>query len=406
MTATETSAPGLDTSALGFAAFDADNHYYEATDAFTRHMDPALAKRGMQWAEVEGKQRLLVGGKVNRFIPNPTFERISQPGALTSYFRAEEGVTDMRAAFGELQPITERPEYRDRDARLKVMDEQGIESCFMLPTLGVGMEAALEHDIPAMSAAFTAFNRWLQEDWGFSYLDRIYAPPYITLADVDWAVAELELALEHHAPVVLMRPGPVNGLGGRRSPGAPEHDAFWARVNEAGITVLIHGGDSSYAVYEQLWGLSGELESFRIPLLKRLLSANPIHDMMGSIIADQLFDRFPNLRIATIETGSGWVRPLLKKLKALSVQVPHEFGSDPVESFLEHVWVAPFWEDNIPALIERLGPDRVLFGSDWPHAEGIAEPVSFVRELKDVPEDDVRKIMRDNARQLVSPAAG
>ena len=389
---------------LDFPIFDADNHYYEATDAFTRHMDPALAKRGMQWAEVEGKQRLLVGGKVNRFIPNPTFERVSTPGALTSYFRAEEGVTDMRAAFGELQPITERPEYRDRDARLKVMDEQGIESCFMLPTLGVGMEAALEHDPPALTAAFTAFNRWLDEDWGFNYLDRIYAPPYISLVDVDWAVAELEHALEHHASVVLIRPGPVNGLGGRRAPGHPDHDPFWARVNEAGITILIHGGDSSYATYEQLWGLSGELESFRIPLLKRLLSANPIHDMMGSLIADKVFDRFPNVRIATIETGSGWVRPLLKKVKALSVQMPHEFDADPVEQFIEHVWVAPFWEDNIPGLIERLGPDRVLFGSDWPHAEGIAEPASFVRELKDVPEEDVRKIMRDNARQLVSPA--
>ena len=74
---------------LDFAVFDADNHYYEALDAFTRHLDPAMKKRTMQWATVDGKQRLLVGGQVNRFIPNPTFEAVSKPGALSDYFRAQ-----------------------------------------------------------------------------------------------------------------------------------------------------------------------------------------------------------------------------------------------------------------------------------------------------------------------------
>ena len=58
---------------VGFAAFDADNHYYEATDAFIRHVDPRMHKRCMQWATVDGRQRLLVAGRINRFIPNPTF---------------------------------------------------------------------------------------------------------------------------------------------------------------------------------------------------------------------------------------------------------------------------------------------------------------------------------------------
>ncbi|MEY2436083.1 MAG: hypothetical protein QOF97_919, partial [Acidimicrobiaceae bacterium] len=49
---------------LDYRLFDADNHYYEATDAFTRHLDPAFAKRGMQWATIDGKERLLVAGKV------------------------------------------------------------------------------------------------------------------------------------------------------------------------------------------------------------------------------------------------------------------------------------------------------------------------------------------------------
>ena len=390
---------------LDFPVFDADNHYYEATDAFTRHLDPAMRKRGMQWATIDGKQRLLVGGQVNRFIPNPTFDPVSKPGALSEYFRAKAGVGDMRAAFGELDPMDERPEYRDRTVRLEVMDEQGLEACLMLPTLGVGMETALEGDPGALKASFRAFNRWLDEDWGFNYRDRIYAAPYVTLLDVDWAVEELEFALAQDARVILMRPGSVYGAERRRTPGDPAHDAFWARLNEAGVTLVVHGGDSGYAPYEQLWGLDGETEAFRHPPLKRLLSASPIHDMMASLMADKLFERFPNLRVATIETGSGWVKPLLKRLKKVVVQMPGEFNQDPHDLFMEHVWVSPFFEDDVMGLIDVVGPDKVVFGSDWPHAEGLADPTSFVKEIDGVSDGDARKIMHDNARFLVTPRA-
>ncbi len=157
---------------LNFSAFDCDHHYYEAEDAFTRYMDPQLKSRGIQWSEINGKRRLLVGGKINRFIPNPTFDPIAQPGCLDAYFRGRVSVSDIRDAFGDLEPIAKRPEYRDKDAKIRKLDEQGIEGCFLFPTLGVGMESALENDIPALAASFTAFNRWLLEDWGFNYKER------------------------------------------------------------------------------------------------------------------------------------------------------------------------------------------------------------------------------------------
>ena len=391
---------------VDFPIFDADNHYYEATDAFTRHLDPAMRKRTMQWAEIDGRVRLLVGGKVNRFIPNPTFAAVSKPGVLADFFRAKDGVGDMRAGLGDLEPIEARPEYRDRAARLAVMDRQGIEQTIMLPTLGVGMETALEHDPEALTAAFAAFNLWLLEDWGFNHQDRIYGAPYMVLADPEAAAAELDFVLEHDARVVLMRPGPVAVPSGRATPADHRHDAFWARLNEAGITLVVHGGDSSYAAYEHLWGLSGEVEAFRIPALKRLLSASPIQDFMASLMADKVFERFPNVRVATIETGSGWVAPLLKKLRTVSIQMPGEFAQDPYELFLEHVWVSPFFEDDVYSLVEAVGASRVVFGSDWPHVEGLAEPRAFVKEIAALPDDDVRRIMRDNARELVTPKAG
>ena len=202
---------------LPFLCFDADNHYYEALDAFTRHLERGFEKRCMQWAQIGGKTRLLVGGRVNRFIPNPTFDPVAKPCCLDAFYRGQnqKGTSDLRALFGELEPI--RKEYRDRDARLSLMDRQRIEKAFLFPTLGVGMEHALVDDLPAQRAAFRAFNRWLHEDWGFSYRDRLFAAPYITLSDVDEAVAEIEWAIARDVRVVCMVAGPVRTALARSS---------------------------------------------------------------------------------------------------------------------------------------------------------------------------------------------
>jgi hypothetical protein len=155
------------TTQLPFQFFDCDNHYYEALDAFTRHIESPYKKRAIQWAQLDGKQRLLVGGRVNRFIPNPTFDPVGKPGALDEYFRGRNPRgADLNALFGDLEPIPAA--YRDRDARLALMDEQGMAGCILLPTLGVGMEQALLPDLDATVATFRAFNRWMDEDWGFA----------------------------------------------------------------------------------------------------------------------------------------------------------------------------------------------------------------------------------------------
>jgi predicted TIM-barrel fold metal-dependent hydrolase len=312
-------------------------------------------------------------------------------------------VGDLRAAFGELEPIEQRPEYRDREARLAVMAEQGMQACIMLPTLGVGMESALETDPEACTAAFRAFNRWLDEDWGLNHRDRIFSAPYLTLLDPEWAVEELRWALEHGARVVLMRPTSVWGVDGRRTPGDPRHDAFWSLLDESGVTLVLHSGDAGYGDYEALWGLTDDMQAFKTPTLKKLLSANPVQDTMASMMADRLFERHSNLRVATVETGAEWVRPLLKKLAATHIQLPGTFGEDPVELFRRHVWVSPFFEDDVLDLIDAVGPSRVLFGSDWPHVEGLAEPASFIEELVGVDDTDVRAIMRDNTLELLTP---
>jgi predicted TIM-barrel fold metal-dependent hydrolase len=387
---------------LGFGAFDADQHYYEAEDAFIRHMPKDMQRRAMQWAQVDGRKRLLVAGKINRFIPNPTFDPVARPGCLDSYFRAKTSASDMRAAFGELEPIS--PTYRNRDARLRCLDEQGVEACFMFPTLGVGMESALEHDKPALLAGFRAFNRWLQDDWGCNHDGRIFAAPYVTLADVDWAIEELEWALSNDARVINMRASSVVGDdGGRRSLGHPLHERFWDRLDESGITLAIHSGDAGYGFMLDYWGQNSEFESFRYSPFKSLLTYSPISDAIVSLIAEGVFARHANLRVATIENGSEWVWPLFKKLKKAYGQHSYAFAEDPMETFRKRVYVSPYYEDDLTGLRDAIGADHMLFGSDWPHAEGLPNPVDFVHDLAGFSESDIRLIMRDNGFGLITP---
>jgi predicted TIM-barrel fold metal-dependent hydrolase len=388
---------------VDFPGFDADNHYYEAVDAFTRHLDPAFAKRTMQWADIEGRRRLLVAGAINRFIPNPTFDPVSRPGALDEYFRGRNPRgADTPELFGELQPMSERPEYRNRDARLAVMDQQGLQAAIFLPTLGVGMEQALVHDPPALIAAFKAFNRWMDDDWGFAYRERIFAAPYITLVDPDQAVAELDWAVDHDARFVVMVPGPVTTPSGGRSPADPVYDPFWARAGETGLTVLYHGGNSAYTRYLADWGDAAQMESFRQNPFRSLVSSSAIQDTFANLLAHGLFHRFPNLRVASIETGSDWVFHLFAKLKKSFGQTPRAYHEDPRETFRRHVWVSPYYEDELAQLRDLIGADHMLMGSDWPHAEGLAEPMSYIKDLRNFGfgDADCRLVMRDNGLAL------
>lgn len=387
-------------STLPFAAFDADNHYYEALDAFTRHLDPEIGPRAVQWVQIGSRQRLLVAGKLHSFIANPTFDPILAPGALHDFFRGiNPERRSMREAWGELRPID--PAYRDRDARLAVLDDQGLAAVWLFPTLGVGIEAGLVDDPAAAVAAFHAFNRWLEDDWGYAYENRIFAAPYVTLADPAAAERELDRVLSLGAKVLVMRPAPAFTAEGPCSPADPRFDGFWARVAEAGVPVAVHSGDSGYGTNG--YSRDGAATTFGNPPPIRAITAHlerPIMDFLGALACDRLFERHPGLRIVSVENGSGFLPQLFSLLRKVGNQRPDLYQESPADQLREHLWVSPFWEDDVHAVVELLGADRVLLGSDWPHAEGLARPTDFVHELTGLDDAAQRQILRDNVIDL------
>jgi predicted TIM-barrel fold metal-dependent hydrolase len=391
---------------LDYTAFDADNHYYEVRDTFTRHLDPRMASRAVQWIEIDGRHHHLVAGKLSRAVKNPTFDPISKPGALHDFVRGQDDL-DVAALMAKLRDHEPSPAYyREPEARLAKMDEQGLEWTWLFPTLGVLYEELLKEDVEALTASFRAFNRWLVEDWGFAYKNRIFAAPYLSLADVDWAVEELEWVLEKGARVICMRPAAVYTENGPRSPGDSCFDPFWARVNEAGITVVIHAGDSGYTTHGYVGdGFSasfgdGNTGAEHRPSIKMWNIERAALDFLATLIFDRLFERFDNLRVASVENGSEFLPDLFRKLRSMRRKAPGYFQQEPSETFRNHVWINPFWEDDVAEVTQYMGSDHVIFGSDWPHIEGLPAPLDYLEDLVDFSDEDRRKILRDNALGL------
>ena len=167
----------------------------------------------------------------------------------------------------------------------------------MFPTLGMIYEELLVHDPFAVCATFRAFNRWVEDDWGFWYRDRIYAAPYLTLADVDWAVEELELAIDRGARMVVMRPAAPTTATGRCSPFDERFDPFWARLDESGLTLVLHAGDGG--VSSNGYAPDGFAASFSgawKPSIKFHAIEQAIKEWLTTLVFENHLVRFPNLR--------------------------------------------------------------------------------------------------------------
>ncbi|MEZ5141145.1 MAG: amidohydrolase family protein [Acidimicrobiales bacterium] len=380
--------------------FDADNHYYESPDAFTRHVPKHLQPRCVQWVEVDGRRHHLVAGRLDRQVTNPTFNPVAKPGVLREYYRGNpEGKTVDELIRSAVEPMP--PEYMDREARLRRIDEQGVEGVWLFPTLGVLYEERLKKDPEALCTTFHAFNQWVAEDWGLAYKGKIFAAPYLSLVDVDWACRELDWALDNGARIVALRPAAVFTPQGPRSPADPVFDPFWQRVHDAGITVIAHVSNSGYASNGYPKGLTFEtIGGGKRPSVVSLNPERAIYDFLITLVYDRLFERFPRVRVASVENGSEFVADLLRKLGHSRNRLPRYYAEDPVALFREHVWINPFWEDDIAEVAELVGADRVIFGSDWPHVEGLARPRDVLDELTGVAPEDRDKILYANAAGL------
>ena len=383
---------------------DADNHYYEPRDCCSRYIDPRFRDRAVR---VDEEERIWVGERRFTFLADWSFDRVARPGALRELLRAgqyESYEEEERRTYEDVQPA-----YRDRDARLALLDEQGLDAALLFPTVGVCLEHFMTDDADQLYANIRAFNRWLDEDWGYAYQDRIYAAPILSLMDLDRAVAELDHVLARGARVVSLRPGPAFG----RSPADPYFDPFWARLDEARVPVAFHIAESGYNELMSVhWGEEANPSSHLQSAFQWscMYGDRPIMDTIAALIFGNLFGRFENVNVLSVENGSLFVSYLMKvmdKMGGMGRNGPWPGGrirERPSAILRRHVFVTPYHEEDVVALVGEVGASQVLFGSDFPHPEGLAEPVRFEETIAALPDEERRLVMRGNAARLLGRA--
>ena len=300
---------------LDFKFFDCDNHYYEALDAFTRHIEPEYRKRAHAVGRTR-RQAAAAGRRQGQPVHPEPDVRPGRPAGRDGRVlpRAQPESADMPRALRRAGARS-APAYRDRDARLAVMDEQGMEGAIMLPTLGVGMETAAAPRPRPRSRRRSARSTGGWKRTGASRTRTASSRPRTSrCADPKNAVDELEWALERDARFVVMIPGPITTARERvaRRSRCSTSSGHWPTIPASLYLPLrrdllreVHAGVGRAGLHRCR---SGEL-GFRT-----LFSGNALQDTFANLLDAGHFHRFPNIRMASIESGSDWVFHLFEKL--------------------------------------------------------------------------------------------
>jgi predicted TIM-barrel fold metal-dependent hydrolase len=383
--------------------FDCDNHIYEPNDAVTRYLPKDRLNQAITTVTLaSGDEGLLAAGRLVTGLDHP-IDKAHRPGALKEMLRQMKSGQPVETY--QLEDL--RPEYLDRDARLKLMDEQRVDSALLYPATMGTMAEHYVRGVEPLYANLHAYNEFLYDTWGFDRDGRIYTPAVLSLRDLDHAVQELDFVLARGARFVMLQAGPAYG----RSPGDPYFDPFWARLNEAKANVAFHIGEYWYNEnVAPAFGLDPEPVFFEMSAWQwqHCWGRRPIEETLSALVFDNLFGRFPEIHVVVSEFGAEWV-PLfvryMDKSRGMGRRGPWIGGKlteRPSAIFRRHVRVAPYPEDDVVKIVTDLGhSDCIVMGSDFPHGEGFANPRDFEHLIEPLSADDQQHILWDNAAQLV-----
>ena len=381
------------TPKLGFPVFDGDNHMYETRDALTKFLPPEY-HGAIRYVEVDGRTKIATLGQISEYIPNPTFDKVAAPGAQEDYFHNgnPEGKSH-REILGKAIEAT--PAMREPAPRLALLDEQGIDKSMMYPTLASLVEERFREHPEATHTIIHGLNQWLHETWQFDYKGRIFTTPDHHLAHRGEGHRRTELGgrarcARHSHPAGAgtraARPAVIRAARirpvletGRRDRRAGHHARLRQRV---------------FPVRQRLGGLRRvpAVPAVAVPLLLQP-GPQPGRGRGRGAGLPRALTRFPELRIGMVENGTTWLPRLLENLSDTRKKMPQLYSENPVEAIHRCVYFNPFWEENVAELAKLVPIDHLFFGSDYPHPEGLADPLSYAERHPELSDDEVAMVM-------------
>src|SRR5215813_11453495 len=210
---------------LPFRINDADNHFLEPEDMYERYIDPKYRDKAVRFVRDDAGRRVQMYGdrpsklaftresapqtrdELERLAASATPESGDErqakpgdggaraPGMFLNRLNPYRGLDEEQRKKLMEEFAAQQTAWGDRDLRLSLMDEQGIHAAILYPGHVLNLEFEFADDVDAIYANARAYNRWVHAEVGYAHAQRMFLPPYVSLADVDLAVEELERVL-------------------------------------------------------------------------------------------------------------------------------------------------------------------------------------------------------------------
>ncbi len=363
---------------------DGDSHFIEPLDLFVRYIEQSYRDRALRAEQdpTSGKLQMRVDGKHLR-LGSEIDEMLS---IVVGYGQKEDG----RALNEFDRSLYTGGDWQNMEKRVQFLDDEGIDHQVLFPTLGLLWEGEVRD--PQLAAALCrAYNTWAFEV-SAGRLDRLSPAAHISLRGASLAVQEIQRVAKLGGRSIMVGSAPIQG----RSFGHPDYDRVWATAQELDLAVSIHPvGNKEY--------LGSAWYRARNPGFM-FISMNVIQDprmALSTMVYDGGFERFPALRVATVEAMGSWVGEWIERFDYRYQYMRHTSQMKrPIrEYFARNIWVnADPSEKLLPSIVEFVGDEKFFVGSDYPHAEGFTHPVRTMRDLLSaLPDSSVERILGANA---------
>jgi len=386
----------------GRVVHDADAHIMETPNWLRDHADPAIRER----IELPGYTNELKQTGDEPEDLDAVFAR------LVERHRSEEFLADEEREVMNRKNFAATGAFLAED-RPRVLDMIGVRSQLVFNTFHNGRLYAWEHsgDLELAYGAARAHNRAMTE---FCSVDpRLLPTLYVPLADFERAEAMAAEAIEMGAAALLV----ASGCPAGHSPSHIALDPVWRQAEEAGIPVVFHVGGTGQLIDPNYFvnGLPiptdfhGGDENFRS--VDYMGIPGPPMQTLATMIFDGVLDRFPALKIGVIEQGCIWLPSWMKQMEsAFDAFARHEerlqnLSMRPSEFVERQVRVTPYPTEDVGWVTAQIGPDILLFNTDFPHVEGGRRPYErFEASLGDASEEVRQRFYADNFVDLMGTA--
>jgi len=284
-------------------------------------------------------------------------------------------------------PYAEMPEsYWNPSARKGLLPGWGIDKCVLYPQSGFVWEYLLQDDLTTSRVNMAAWNRWAVEvaQEGAGALAPV---GHVSLqGDQEWIFQQLKLLSDGGVRMAMCAPGQING----KRLSHPDNDPLWQAMVDLRVTPAWHVNFRMAGFMDNLPGwCDNDTDSF-LKVVPGIFQGTAAQIALVDLAANGVFERFPDFAVVLAEVGAAWLPPLLRRLDNL-YEIQASFHGRPLCPDLrmppseyikrQAIITCSFPADTADPAVLALAPDNFAFGGDYPHPEGLAQPLADYKAM-------------------------